>query len=91
MWYILHKMNQVKPDVIYARRKERQAKLLAQSLYPQTSNPFSSSNTDGYHYHSDDSPTARYRSPSSVTLHAPQPQPVVTPIPAHFSKDEEQG
>ncbi|EIN03921.1 hypothetical protein PUNSTDRAFT_128506 [Punctularia strigosozonata HHB-11173 SS5] len=27
MWYIYHRMNKVKPDVIYARRKARQAKL----------------------------------------------------------------
>lgn len=27
MWYIYHKMNQVKPEVIYARRKARQAKM----------------------------------------------------------------
>jgi len=27
MWYLLHKMRQVKPDIIYARRKARQGKL----------------------------------------------------------------
>ncbi|KAK7460533.1 hypothetical protein VKT23_009254 [Stygiomarasmius scandens] len=33
MWYILRKMNQVKPTIIYERRKARQAKLTRASLY----------------------------------------------------------
>ncbi|KAF8829897.1 hypothetical protein HHX47_DHR2000067 [Lentinula edodes] len=32
-WYLLRKMNQVKPDIIYARRKARQAKLNSGSMY----------------------------------------------------------
>ncbi|KAJ3969958.1 hypothetical protein EV361DRAFT_918341 [Lentinula raphanica] len=32
-WYLMRKMNQVKPDVIYARRKARQAKLNNDSMY----------------------------------------------------------
>ncbi|KAJ8519202.1 hypothetical protein ONZ45_g3857 [Pleurotus djamor] len=37
MWYILHKMNKVKPDVIYAKRKARQAKLARAGLGPVSS------------------------------------------------------
>ncbi|KAF5350923.1 hypothetical protein D9758_010543 [Tetrapyrgos nigripes] len=33
MWYILRKMNQVKPQVIYERRKARQTKLARAQLY----------------------------------------------------------
>ncbi|KAJ3931906.1 MAG: hypothetical protein NXY57DRAFT_1005441 [Lentinula lateritia] len=32
-WYLLRKMNQVKPDIIHARRKARQAKLNDGSMY----------------------------------------------------------
>ncbi|KAF5378929.1 hypothetical protein D9757_008744 [Collybiopsis confluens] len=32
-WYILRKMNQAKPGVIYDRRKARQAKLMGQGIY----------------------------------------------------------
>lgn len=32
LWYIYHKMNKVKPDVIYARRKARQAKMQRANL-----------------------------------------------------------
>lgn len=38
MWYILHQMNLVKPEVIYARRKARQGKL-AQGFSPYSGNP----------------------------------------------------
>ncbi|KAM5544916.1 hypothetical protein V8D89_001814 [Ganoderma adspersum] len=34
MWYIYSRMDEVKGDVIYARRKRRQAKLLAAAGYP---------------------------------------------------------
>jgi len=47
MWYILRLMNAVKPQIIYEKRKARQAKLQRAELYP-LSNEFSST-TDVSH------------------------------------------
>ncbi|GLB42916.1 putative SNARE associated Golgi protein [Lyophyllum shimeji] len=44
MWYIYRQMNKVKPEVIYQRRKARQAKLARAGLSPY-GNDFSSSST----------------------------------------------
>ena len=72
----------------------RQTKLLRQSYYSH-STPLSS-NMDYIplqptvqHHMWDDQSTVHGgdRSSSSVTLHAPQPQPAA-PFPAHFSRDE---
>ncbi|KAI3611440.1 cytoplasm protein [Moniliophthora roreri] len=40
MWYILRQMNKVKPEVIYARRKARQVKLMRNTLYGNDSTVF---------------------------------------------------
>jgi uncharacterized membrane protein YdjX (TVP38/TMEM64 family) len=54
MWYILHKMNMIKPQVIYERRKARQAKLLRINQSPYSNEGFSST-TDVFHPNTSDS------------------------------------
>ncbi|KAK0187210.1 hypothetical protein F5146DRAFT_1063939 [Armillaria mellea] len=46
MWYIYHQMNKVKPVVIYARRKARQAKLARADLPYNRSDVFDASTSD---------------------------------------------
>ncbi|KAL9709049.1 hypothetical protein Ac2012v2_007863 [Leucoagaricus gongylophorus] len=49
MWYILHRMNQIKPKVIYARRKARQAKLERQQISTRsTPNPLGNAGGTSY-------------------------------------------
>ncbi|KAG5653796.1 hypothetical protein H0H81_010466 [Sphagnurus paluster] len=45
MWYIFRQMNKVKPEVIYERRKARQAKI-ARAAYPPYNTGFSASSVD---------------------------------------------
>ncbi|KAF8883030.1 hypothetical protein BD779DRAFT_1472716 [Infundibulicybe gibba] len=45
MWYIFNEMNRVKPQVIYARRKARQAKLLRAGSSPYSQENSSASST----------------------------------------------
>jgi uncharacterized membrane protein YdjX (TVP38/TMEM64 family) len=54
MWYILRKMNAVKPQVIYEKRKARQAKLLRAENSPYSNEEFSST-TDVFHPTASDS------------------------------------
>jgi len=54
MWYILRLMNAVKPQVIYERRKARQAKLQRAELSPYSNEDFSPS-TDVFHPNASDS------------------------------------
>ncbi|KAF8804024.1 hypothetical protein BYT27DRAFT_7108525 [Phlegmacium glaucopus] len=54
MWYILHQMNKVKPQVIYEKRKARQAKLLRAEHSPYSNEEFSSSSTDVFHPNASD-------------------------------------
>ncbi|KAF8630557.1 hypothetical protein AX17_005369 [Amanita inopinata Kibby_2008] len=81
MWYILHQMNRVKPDIIYKRRRARLAKLVRQSSMPLTSSasisstdsdtlPLTTSNTS---YQQWDRRGA-LNSTSEVSLYAPVPQ-----------------
>ncbi|KAG6907510.1 hypothetical protein DXG01_008654 [Tephrocybe rancida] len=46
MWYIYHMMNKVKPQVIYARRKARQAKLARAASHSSSSNSLGFSDDD---------------------------------------------
>ncbi|KAK0200346.1 hypothetical protein DFS33DRAFT_1360713 [Desarmillaria ectypa] len=46
MWYIYHQMDKVKPEVIYARRKARQAKLARANLPYNQSDVFDASTSD---------------------------------------------
>ncbi|KAK0414399.1 hypothetical protein EV421DRAFT_1728635, partial [Armillaria borealis] len=46
MWYIYHQMNKVKPAVIYARRKARQAKLARADMPYNQSDVFDASTSD---------------------------------------------
>ncbi|TFK38388.1 hypothetical protein BDQ12DRAFT_110733 [Crucibulum laeve] len=47
MWYIFRQMNKVKPEVIYARRKARQAKLSRADLYRTSSSSSSQVTLNG--------------------------------------------
>jgi len=55
MWYILREMNSVKPQVIYDRRKARQAKLSRAGFSPYANGGPSSSSTDVFNPHASDS------------------------------------
>lgn len=86
MWYIYHRMNKAKPDVIYERRKARQAKNLV--LYK---NPFASQSTSTFDScaHLNDIPvttpiSASYVNNSSSTSHLQVPQP--RRIPSNFNR-----
>jgi len=53
MWYLLRKMRQVKPDIIYARRKARQAKLERADFTPYNASNNSSNSVVFNAQHSD--------------------------------------
>jgi len=97
MWYIYHKMNLVKPDVIYARRKARQGKLQRANLHFSNAsasesssvfNPMASesdipltSNNDGYQHQQWDAEGRAVGYSGDPTLYAPQPKRPVSRIP----------
>ncbi|KAF7416291.1 Tlg2-vesicle protein [Pleurotus ostreatus] len=81
MWYILRQMNKVKPEIIYARRKARQAKL-ARAHLSDTASEATLSGSD-----------SELPLNSKPTLFAPQPQRM-SPYTSQFDarpRDEESG
>ncbi|KAF4583970.1 Tlg2-vesicle protein [Pleurotus pulmonarius] len=81
MWYILRQMNKVKPEIIYARRKARQAKL-ARAHLSDTASEATLSGSD-----------TELPLNSKPTLFAPQPQRI-SPYTSQFDarpRDEESG
>ncbi|KAI0691842.1 hypothetical protein C8T65DRAFT_587088, partial [Cerioporus squamosus] len=78
MWYIYHQMNKVKPQVIYARRKARQAKMnMASTPGLPYGNPAVMESTASVAFNpaasGTDIPLAKYGQPS-YPMYAPQPR-----------------
>ncbi|KAL0573863.1 hypothetical protein V5O48_008080 [Marasmius crinis-equi] len=87
-WYILRQMNKVKPEIIYQRRKARQAKLArgtSMSMYPTDTNDSQVFNPNGSDSHIP--LTASHKNPTEYRVHAPQPQHAINNY--GYSKSDE--